>query len=58
MTKKWFHSKTLWVMFLSLVASIITGTTGEDWFDGDIQVTALSVVGIILRIITGSGLTK
>ncbi|MBA7593454.1 hypothetical protein ES703_00374 [subsurface metagenome] len=58
MIKKWYHSKTFWVMAISLVASIITGITGETWLDGDIQVAILSLIGLILRLITNQGLRK
>lgn len=58
MGKKWYHSRTLWIMGIALIASIIAGITGEDWLDGELQVAILSFVGLILRIITGDGLTK
>jgi len=57
-TKRWFHSKTEWAMFLALIGAIITGITGENWFDGDMQVAVLSFVGMLLRVITNTGLTK
>lgn len=58
MAKKWYLSKSLWVMAIALVASIITGVTGKDWLDGDIQVAILSLVGLILRLVTNQGLEK
>jgi len=56
--KKWYHSKSLWVMAVALVASIISGVTGETWVDGEMQATILSIIGIILRAVTKEGLTK
>lgn len=58
MTKKWYQSRTLWVMVLTLIGSIISGITGQDWLDGEMQLAILSIVGIALRIITGQGLEK
>jgi len=57
-TKRWFHSKSLWVMGLTLIGSVIAGITGENWLDGEMQLTILSLIGIILRLKTGQGLTK
>jgi len=57
-SKRWFHSWTLWAMGLTFIGSIISGITGEDWLDGEMQLTILSIVGIILRLKTGQGLTK
>jgi len=57
-TKLWYHSKSLWVMTVALVASIISGVTGETWVDGEMQATILSIIGIILRAVTKEGLTK
>lgn len=56
--KPWYHSKSLWVMAVALVASIISGITGETWLDGEMQATIVSLVGLILRLVTNEGLTK
>ena len=55
--KKWYRSKTLWVLGLTFVGTLIKGITGENWFDGEAQLMALSFVGFILRVITKEGLT-
>ena len=56
--KPWYHSKSLWVMAVALVASIISGATGETWLDGEMQTSIVSLIGLILRVITNQGLTK
>jgi len=56
-TKSWIHSKTIWIMALSLVGSLVAGITGENWFDGEMQIATLSFIGLILRIITKQGLS-
>ena len=57
-TKLWYHSKSLWVMTVALVASIISGVTGETWVDGEMQATIVSLAGLILRLVTSEGLVK
>ena len=47
--KKGYRSKTNTVMLLALAGSIISGATGTDWLDGDLQVAILSLIGLILR---------
>ncbi len=47
--KKGYRSKTNTVMLLALAGSIISGATGTDWRDGDLQVAILSPIGLILR---------
>jgi len=56
--KKFYHSWTLWAMGLTLIGSVIAGITGENWLDGEMQLSILSLIGIILRLKTGQGLTK
>ena len=51
-TKKFYHSKTMWIMALALIGSIVSGLTGQDWVDGEIQIALLSIIGLILRIVT------
>ena len=58
MTKKWFHSKTLWINILAGVAIIIQAATGEQWLPAETQVGILAVLNLFLRIITKQGLEK
>lgn len=58
MNKKWYHSKTLWVNLLVVVASIISGITTKNWLDGETQLMILAVVDFVLRIRTNQGLEK
>lgn len=58
MTKKFWRSKTFWVMALTLVTSVVTGITGETWLDGDMQLAILSFIGLVLRMVTNQGLEK
>jgi len=57
-TKRWFHSRILWVDFLAVVASIIFGITSKNWLDGETQVMILAIIDFILRIRTNQGLEK
>ena len=56
--KKWYHSKTLWINGLVFAGCLISGLTGENWLDGEAQLMVLSLVDLVLRIITSSGLEK
>ena len=57
MTKKWYHSKTIWVNVLIGVAMVIQAVTGQEWLDVELQVGILAVANIILRLITTQGLS-
>jgi len=56
--KKWYHSRLLWVNGLVLVASIISGITGNNWLDGELQLMVLSVIDLVLRWRTSQGLQR
>ena len=58
MTKKWYHSKTMWVQAIAVVASIIAGITTKNWLDGEVQVMILAIVDFVLRLKTNQGLEK
>ena len=49
--KKWYASKTIWVNFLALVASVASSAFGYT-LSPEIQVTILGVLNFILRFIT------
>lgn len=55
-TKVWYHSKTLWVNFLAFVAVMAQVTTGQEFFDAEVQAALLVVINLILRIATGKPL--
>ena len=49
--KAWWKSKQLWVFGIALVAGAMQKKYG--WaIDAEMQVTALAVIGIVLRLIT------
>ena len=48
----------LWVNGLVLVASIISGITGNNWLDGELQLMVLSVIDLVLRWRTSQGLQR
>jgi len=58
MTKKWYHSRILWVQALAVIGSVIAGVATKDWFDGEMQVIVLAIIDFILRLRTNEGLTK
>jgi len=53
--KSWIRSKTLWVFGLGFIWSALSwaGIVPADMqFEGDVQMTLMNTVGIILRLIT------
>lgn len=58
MKKKWFHSKMLWINGLVFLGSLISGITGENWFDGEVQLMCLAIADFVLRMLTNQGLEK
>ena len=50
--KVWWHSKTLWVMGVTFIVSLIAGITGQEWNGEEIVAMVISGIGIILRIVT------
>lgn len=58
MFKKWYHSKTLWTNALVGIAFVVLNVTGTDWLDVEVQVSALVIINLILRLITKQGLIK
>ena len=57
-TKRWFHSRQLWVDILALIGSIIAGVCTKDWLDGEMQVMLLAIIDFVLRLRTNQGLSK
>ncbi len=55
--KKWYHSKTMIVMGVALLATIVSGIVGEDWLDGEVQVSIVTIIGLVLRLVTKQGLS-
>lgn len=58
MTKKWYHSRILWVDLLAVVGSIIAGIFTKNWLDGETQVMILAIIDFVLRLRTNQGLAK
>ncbi len=56
MNKKWWKSKTLWASGLVFIGSLISGITGDNWLDGEMQLMILSAVNAVLRKLTDTGL--
>jgi len=61
-SKAWYASKTLWVQIITFVISVIALAQGQDFITSNPAVvagmaTALSVLNIVLRILTGKPLT-
>lgn len=55
--KKWYHSRTLYVNILLVVALIVEAKTGEI-LTPEMQLSILGGVNLVLRILTNQGLTK
>ena len=56
MQKEWYWSKTLWINIISVAAIIIQSYTGY-LIDPAMQVSALAIINIIVRAITGNDVT-
>lgn len=55
-TKKWYHSRTLWVNTIAGIAGIVQAVTGTGIIDPEMQVGLLVIVNIILRFVTNVGI--
>ncbi len=56
-TKRWYHSKTLYVNILAVSVLIIEANTSQV-ISPEVQVSILGVINLILRLVTNTGLTK
>ena len=54
--KRWFHSRTLWVNFVSVVGLVVAGLSGFE-ITSEITGLALGGVNMILRLVTKEGLS-
>jgi len=57
-TKKWYHSRQLWIDFLAVAGCIIAGVCTKNWLDGETQVMILAMIDFVLRLRTNQGLEK
>ena len=55
MEKKWYQSKTLWTNIIAAVAMFVQNQYGYV-IDPTVQVYALSVVNMALRMVTNTGI--
>ena len=58
LTKKWYHSKCLWINTVAIIAIIIQGVTGKELINAEIQAGILGLINLILRLITKQGISK
>lgn len=56
--KKWYLSKTLRLSFLAFVGALISGITGENWLDGEMQIMISAVIAAILRKFTDESIGR
>ena len=54
--KKFWTSKTLWLLGLGFVAAVVQEATGEQLFSPELQAALIAGVGIILRMVTKEAL--
>lgn len=52
MTKKWYQSKILWLNVISLVAVVLQIWSNKEVLSAEAQLSILSLINIILRVIT------
>ena len=50
--KKWYHSKTIWINIIAIIALVVQSQLGFV-LDAADQLALLGIINIILRIITG-----
>ena len=55
-SKKFWTSKTLWLLGLGFVAAVVQEATGEQLFSPELQAASIAAIGIILRMLTDSKL--
>ncbi len=57
-TKKWYTSKTIWANLLMAAGIVVNATVGEDILSPEVQGAIVVIVNMVLRLVTGSALTK
>jgi len=57
-SKKWYHSRTMWLNLIAIAAIFAQWATGHQVIDVEGQAAILAVVNLILRAITNQGLAK
>ena len=55
-SKKFYLSKSLWLLGLGFVAAVVQEATGEQLFSPELQAASIAAIGIILRMLTDSKL--
>mgnify|MGYP003151258753 CR=1 FL=1 len=57
MTKRWYHSRMMWINIVALVATIVELATGQVMVAA-IQDSIVAIINIFLRAHTNQGLSK
>ena len=55
--KKWYASKTIWTNAVMLIGVIILNTTGKNLLTPEVQVSIVTVINVILRVVTNEEIT-
>lgn len=61
MTKRWYHSKTLWANLIGLAVVIVSAVFARDDIAAEIvtaEASLLVIINFILRLVTNQGLSK
>ena len=56
MNKRFWTSKTLWVMGIAFAAAIAQEITGKEVIDPQLQLAIITGVGVVLRMVTKNSL--
>lgn len=56
MKKKFYKSRTVWVMGVAFVATLVQDITGQEVIDAKHQAAIITVVGLFLRFVTNEDL--
>ena len=55
--KKWYHSKTMWINIIAVLALLVQSQWGF-LLDAEDQLALLGIINLILRIFTGIPISK
>ena len=58
MEKKWWHSKTLWVNVLAILAMIAEYLLTNQIYSPELHAIVIALINFALRFVTNSNLTK
>lgn len=52
--KKWYHSKSLILNILAVIAAVVQALQGQPWLNVELQVAILAVLNALVRLVTNT----